>query len=44
MRSQQQFVTGAMNLKLDVISKLRRDANLRYLFGGTQKPVLLQRF
>lgn len=32
-----QFVTGAVALKLDVISKLRRDANLRYLFSGTQK-------
>lgn len=36
--AKEQFVTGAMHLKLDVISKLRRDANLRYLFGGTQKP------
>lgn len=32
-----QFVAGAISLKLDVISKLRRDANLRYLFTGAQR-------
>jgi hypothetical protein len=31
------FVTGVRALKLDVISKLRRDANLRYVFEGEQK-------
>ena len=33
----QRFVTGATRLKLDVISKLRCDANLRYLYTGVQK-------
>ena len=32
------FVEAAVELKLDVISKLRRDANLRYLYHGQQKP------
>lgn len=32
------FINGALDLKLDVISKLRQDANLRYLFEGEQKP------
>lgn len=32
------FVSGAVDLKLQVISKLRRDANLRYLYDGPQKP------
>jgi hypothetical protein len=31
------FVSGVRMLKLDVISKLRRDANLRYVFEGEQK-------
>jgi Transposase DDE domain len=31
------FVRGVRALKLDVISKLRRDANLRYVFEGEQK-------
>lgn len=31
------FVTGVVALNLDVISKLRRDANLRYVFEGEQK-------
>ncbi|WP_392482836.1 transposase [Nostoc sp. C110] len=31
------FVKGVRALKLDVISKLRRDANLRYVFEGEQK-------
>nr|WP_225226342.1 transposase [Komarekiella delphini-convector] len=31
------FVSGVRTLKLDVISKLRRDANLRYVFEGEQK-------
>ncbi len=30
-------MTGATRLKLDVISKLRCDANLRYLYTGVQK-------
>jgi Transposase DDE domain len=33
----QSFVTGVVALKLDVISRLRRDANLRFLFEGQQK-------
>lgn len=32
------FVSGAIELKLPVISKLRCDANLRYLHTGPQKP------
>lgn len=32
-----QFGSGAMALKLDVISKLRRDANWRYVYEGVQK-------
>lgn len=32
-----QFVSAALTQKLEVISKLRCDANLRYLFTGTQK-------
>jgi Transposase DDE domain len=32
------FVTGALHLDLQVISKLRCDANLRYLYTGVQKP------
>ena len=31
------FVTGVVALNLNVISKLRRDANLRYVFEGEQK-------
>jgi DDE superfamily endonuclease len=31
------FVTGVVTLNLDVISRLRRDANLRFLFEGKQK-------
>lgn len=31
------FVSGAVALNLDVISNLRRDANLRYLYTGAQK-------
>ena len=31
------FVSGAMDLKLHVISKLRRDANLQFLYTGAQK-------
>lgn len=33
-----QFVSGVVKQNLEVISKLRCDANLRYLFNGTQKP------
>lgn len=32
-----QFVSGVIEQNLNVISKLRCDANLRYLFTGTQK-------
>ncbi|MBM0744650.1 transposase [Phormidium sp. CLA17] len=32
------FVSGAVGCQLDVISKLRFDANLRYLYTGEQKP------
>ena len=31
------FVSGAVGCQLDVISKLRCDANLRYLYTGEQK-------
>ena len=31
------FIRGAVDCKLDVISKLRGDANLRYLYTGEQK-------
>lgn len=33
-----EFVDAAVALKLEVVSKLRRDANLRYLYTGEQKP------
>lgn len=36
--AKEKFVTGVRHLKLHVLSKLRRDANLRYLFEGEQKP------
>lgn len=32
------FINGVKALQLDVISKLRQDAHLRYLFEGEQKP------
>lgn len=32
------FIAGAVALQLNVISKLRTDANLRYLYMGAQKP------
>lgn len=35
--SKQRFVDGVVELKLDVIGKLRMDANLRYLYEGGQK-------
>jgi len=31
------FITGVLALRLQVISKLRRDANLRFVFEGVQK-------
>jgi len=31
------FVSGAVDLKLHVMSKLRRDANLQFLYTGVQK-------
>lgn len=36
--AKEKFVTGMRQLKLHVLSKLRRDANLRYFFEGEQKP------
>lgn len=33
----QPFITGVVALKLEVISRLRRDANLRFVFEGQQK-------
>jgi hypothetical protein len=36
--AKENFVTGAMHLQLHVISKLRCDANLRWLYTGEQKP------
>ena len=36
--AKEKFVTGVRQLKLHVLSKLRRDANLRYRFEGKQKP------
>lgn len=35
--AKERFVTGATQLKLHVVSKLRCDANLRYLYTGVQK-------
>lgn len=32
------FVEAAVEMELGVVSKLRRDANLRYLYNGHQKP------
>lgn len=34
----EKFIIGVRQLDLHVLSKLRRDANLRYLFEGLQKP------
>lgn len=36
--AKERFVTGAVQLKLQVISKLRCDAHLRFLYTGVQKP------
>jgi hypothetical protein len=36
--SKQKMVDGVVQLNLHVISKLRVDANLRYLYSGEQKP------
>jgi hypothetical protein len=36
--SKQKFVDGVIELDLQVIGKLRNDANLRYLYKGAQKP------
>jgi IS4 transposase len=36
--AKENFITGAMHLQLHVISKLRCDANLRWLYTGEQKP------
>lgn len=33
----EKFITGALNCDLQVVSKLRKDANLRYLYDGPQK-------
>jgi hypothetical protein len=35
--AKESFVTGAVDLKLHVISKLRRDANLQFLYTAEQK-------
>lgn len=35
--AKEKFVSGAVNLKLHVISKLRCDANLQFLYTGVQK-------
>jgi hypothetical protein len=36
--SKKKFVDGVVALNLQVISKLRSDADMRYLYSGTQKP------
>jgi hypothetical protein len=36
--SKQKFVDGVVSLDLEVVGKLRSDANLRYLYTGEQKP------
>lgn len=36
--SKKKFVDGVIGLNLQVISKLRSDADLRYLYTGVQKP------
>lgn len=36
--SKKKFVDGVVGLNLQVVSKLRTDANLRYLYTGVQKP------
>lgn len=36
--AKENFVSGALGLNLQVISKLRSDANLMYLYTGVQKP------
>lgn len=36
--AKENFITGAVHLQLHVISKLRCDANLRWLYTGEQKP------
>jgi DDE superfamily endonuclease len=36
--SKKKFVDGVVGLKLQVISKLRSDADMRYLYTGVQKP------
>ncbi len=36
--AKENFITGAVHLQLHVLSKLRCDANLRWLYSGEQKP------
>lgn len=36
--AKEKFVTGVKELQLNVVSKLRTDANLKYLYTGEQKP------
>lgn len=36
--SKTKFIEGVKALKLDLIGKLRHDANLRWLYKGAQKP------
>jgi DDE superfamily endonuclease len=35
--SKQKFVDGVVNLELEIVGKLRNDANMRYLYSGEQK-------
>jgi hypothetical protein len=36
--SKQKFVDGVVSLDLQMVGKLRSDANMRYLYSGEQKP------
>ncbi len=36
--SKTKFINGVMDLELELIGKLRHDANLRWLYQGEQKP------
>jgi hypothetical protein len=36
--SKTKFINGVQELNLDLVSKLRQDANLRWLYQGPQKP------
>lgn len=41
--SKQKFVEGVVSLGLEIVGKLRTDANMRYLYTGAQKPRGAQR-